>query len=429
MRLQLDPYVINPRRDSRDDFGRNGWYPYYAGYSARFAERLISGAKLPPGSLIADPWNGSGTTTWAANYSGLDSWGGDLNPVMKVVAKAKLLNSENCLAVSKLAEKIVESANWRSKCHSADPLLCWMSVSAASHLRSIELSIISHVFVDNDFGIDPDERASASEISSFLYLCLFLLARKCANTSKVSNPTWVASRQSDATRMSSKLIGEKFVTIARDLASQVETNSTSNPRIARARFDVSSSISLPLQEDSVDLILTSPPYCTRLDYAVATSVELAVLGKSDDLRYELRRKMMGTTTVPKVYPEAESAWGGSCNKFLGLVKNHQSRASSTYYHKSHLQYFSDLAKSIGEISRVIKPSGLVAIVVQDSFYKEIKNDLAKIVVEMAAIRSLSLVYEKNFEKKISFRSVNRGRAKYGVDNKPFESVLLLRPSN
>ena len=36
------------------------WDPYYAGFSERFAERLIASARLNTASIVSDPWNGSG---------------------------------------------------------------------------------------------------------------------------------------------------------------------------------------------------------------------------------------------------------------------------------------------------------------------------------------------------------------------------------
>ena len=38
--------------------------------------------------MILDPWNGSGTTTYAASQLGYTSRGLDLNPVMNIVARA-----------------------------------------------------------------------------------------------------------------------------------------------------------------------------------------------------------------------------------------------------------------------------------------------------------------------------------------------------
>src|SRR5262249_55396125 len=106
------------------------------------------------------------------------------------------------------------------------------------------------------------------------------------------------------------------------------------------RLEQASSDALPVDDCSVDLILSSPPYCTRIDYAVATMPELGLLGYGSDQGFaELRRRLIGTSTVPKLAPPATPEWGPTCNGFLERVESHPSKASKTYYLKSHLQYF------------------------------------------------------------------------------------------
>jgi hypothetical protein len=43
--------------------------------------------------------------------------------------------------------------------------------------------------------------------------------------------------------------------------------------------------SLPLDAESVDLVITSPPHCARIDYAVKTKFELAVMGVGSKVRF------------------------------------------------------------------------------------------------------------------------------------------------
>lgn len=421
--------IYNPQRNAKEIFGRNRWYPYYAGYSPRFAERVIRDTSLSRNSLVADPWNGSGTTTWAANSLGINSWGGDLNPVMKVVAKAKLLNADNCAAIVTLIEKIAKSSRGKKKgLITSDPLLNWLLPEVVQNFRSLESQIQKHVVPVAIREHCPLSIASASEISSFLYLCLFLLARRHVADRATSNPTWIKHHRGDIRDAGASSLGDSFLDIARDLLLHIEEDPrVSESSVASAEITVSSSTHLPLRSSSVDLVLTSPPYCTRLDYAVATSVELAVLGETSAQVYELRKTLMGTTTVPKAAGMIDPAWGRTCLSFLDKVRNHQSQASSGYYYKSHLQYFSDLHKSMVEISRVLRRNGSAVIVVQDSQYKELRNDLAAVVCEMADAVSLSLEKRSDFSKKLSLRSMHPGRANYGHKASPTESVLVFKP--
>jgi hypothetical protein len=90
-------------------------------------------------------------------------------------------------------------------------------------------------------------------------------------------------------------------------------------------------------------------------------------------------------------------WGKTCNTFLTELRNHRSKASSGYYLKTHLDYYYKLYRSLGAIASALKNEGLAILVVQDSHYKEIHNDLPAIVTEMAATYSLNLIRRDDFK--------------------------------
>ena len=136
--------------------------------------------------------------------------------------------------------------------------------------------------------------------------------------------------------------------------------------------------------DSVDLILTSPPYCTRIDYTAATRIELAVIQPlTTQAPEQLRRQMTGSTRVPDHAINPRQHWGSTCVAFLDAVKKHHSKASDGYYHKTHLDYFDKMDRSIANCAGALRESGGAILVVQDSYYKDLHNDLPTILSEMA----------------------------------------------
>ena len=111
---------------------------------------------------------------------------------------------------------------------------------------------------------------------------------------------------------------------------------------------------------------------------------------------------------------------------LDSVESHQSKASKSYYLKTFLQYFSDLHKSLTEINRVLKRSGRVVIVVQDSYYKEIHVDLALVVTEMGELANWQLIDRLDFAAPKTMRSVNTKSRKYNSKIEGVESVLCFQ---
>jgi tRNA G10 N-methylase Trm11 len=156
---------------------------------------------------------------------------------------------------------------------------------------------------------------------------------------------------------------------------------------------------IPLKNNSVDFIITSPPYLTRIDYAVSTHPELSVFGNSELLTY-LRHNTMGAPVITKGPKHQLSHWGDICNKTLNLIAEHPTKAARSYYWKNIVQYFMDMDLALEEIKRVLKPGGQALIVVQSSYFKDIEISLGDIYTEMGQ--------NKGFTSEIAFREEVKG---------------------
>jgi hypothetical protein len=92
--------------------------------------------------------------------------------------------------------------------------------------------------------------------------------------------------------------------------------------------------------------------------------------------------------------------------------------------KTLIQYFDGMCKSLGEIDRVLARKGEAFFVIQDSYYKEIHMDLAKILTEMAANVGWRCDSRLDFESTRTMVGVNRGARLYNNPPKPaLETVL------
>ncbi len=138
----LKARIQNPKRRATPRASRELWYPYYAGFSEEFAQSLIASWGLKPGATIADPWNGSGTTTAAALNCGYASWGFDLNPAMVVVSKARLLSTRETPSLLPIARDIATKAQLGpNELSPEDPLLSWFAPRSAVSIRNLECAL------------------------------------------------------------------------------------------------------------------------------------------------------------------------------------------------------------------------------------------------------------------------------------------------
>lgn len=421
--------IKNPKRTGADTkSGRASWYPYYAGFSPDFAQGLLSSAKLTGDATVLDPWNGGGTTTASASVLGIGSIGSDLNPVMIIAAKAYMLNPRGRNSLQPLANDICTKAI-RSKqpLATSEPLLTWFSDASALFIRRLEraiqhLLVIEGAYLHLDNGRAVEE---LSDIASFFFVALFRTTRQLLKSFYSSNPTWLKKPKEDMPKITidSAVITSMFKAEVGSMSDFIGS-SDAGAYEAKSSLFVSPSEQLPVESESADFILTSPPYCTRIDYAIATMAELSVLGIDLGKDFKaLRKSLTGTSAISNKNITVKKEWGPECNRFIEQVESHTSVSSISYYKKNHLQYFDSIFCSISEIERVMKPSTLCSVVIQDSYYKDVHNDVPKIFSEMAKSYGLSIVRQDDFRMNQTMAGINPEVRKYRKQVDAKESVL------
>ncbi|MFC5921896.1 hypothetical protein [Micromonospora vulcania] len=349
--------------------------------------------------MVLDPWNGSGTTTLAAQMAGMPSVGVDLNPVANIVAHLRANIAPASLLTSPPNADI---------CAEDDPLLAWFSPPTASRLRSWSSLATS----------------SPRGVRALALVALFRVVRELTRSFQGSNPTWVRRTSPDRPQVAieSEELDALLLKEQRDISKRLE----SHMRVGVRPIVVNSSAkALPIASDSIDLVLTSPPYLTRIDYAVAYARELAVLGTDILANRSLREHLMGTTLIRPVDARLGAIYGPTANQLVKAISEHQSKASRGYYLKQACQYLNDLVDSLDEISRVCKKGAVAIFVVQDSYYKDAPIRLADICEEEANLRGWTTTEKRPFEVSRTLTSLNKA-AKLYPKGKVSETVLTLK---
>lgn len=418
--------ITSPKRNLPTQTGWEGFFPYYAGYPESFANNILKSAGLNSRSIILDPWNGSGTTIYASRELGFSAIGLDINPVMIVVARARLLAASEADSLVPLSKAIIARSRRTAGTSATEPLGAWFTYDTARKIRAIERSIraylVGQLTVHND-GVDINHLSS---IASALYVGLFSVIRKFAASFQSSNPTWMRAARSEGQLIAipPKTIESEFLARVGSMADALASrpHSPLDHQTAEARLADSTSLELPC--GSIDFVLTSPPYCTRIDYATATRIEFAILSGLVAVDVpNLSRKMMGSIRVPAKKLTVDPTWGDTCGKLLGAIKAHPSKASAGYYLSTHLDYFQKLGASVHQISRSLKEGGKAVLVVQDSFYKDLHNDLPTIVSEIGESRGLKLRRREDFLLRRSMSDIHPHSRNYPRQHGATESVL------
>jgi hypothetical protein len=404
--------------------GRSTWYRYYAGYSLDFARDAAESLDLSADRRALDPWSGSGTTVLAFAESGISCIGIDANPALVIVGRGRLLPASVRQSLDPIANGVLEVAQATEYQLEDDPLETWFVQPTAARLRRIEWAL-QHLLVSHVDYVPmrtSPRMAQLSNLGAFYYVALFEVVRQLVRPFRSSNPTWVKKPSLNARiDQSWDQLGSLFTDTVARLSGGLARSSVAT---ARARVLQGDSTNLQLADGSIDGVLGSPPYCTRIDYIVSTLPELAVLGMTvPDVR-SLRDLMIGTPTIHSSDRDIPAAWGPTATKAMKAIAIHPSRASSSYYRATYWQYFDKLARSIVEIRRVLCSGGKAILVVQDSHYKELRIDLARIVSEMGSAVGLEESSRSEFLGRSTWTTLNPNAARL-AGSSPVESVLVL----
>ncbi|MDH4602816.1 DNA methyltransferase [Pseudomonas syringae] len=316
--------ICPPKQKSSAKSGFEAFYSYYAGFPESFAQPLIASAGLSRGSVVYDPWNGSGTTTKSAAALGYRSIGLDINPVMVVISKARLLPMSEIPCLLPLAREAIHKSRLYESIDSIDPLTQWFSAESSSHLRKLERAIADLILPSPEEQVEYD--FDMSGIAACLYVALFATGKELSKFFRTSNPTWTRKAKSESEKIviSELEVQREFIAQITRLIKAHSGNMSPEINEGISAIRVGDSV-LSDPEIQADLILTSPPYCTRIDYTAATCVELALLSELSGIDVlALGRKMLGTPKVTNTILE-ESLLGDLCIDFLHRVKSHTSK--------------------------------------------------------------------------------------------------------
>jgi len=417
---------LDPKRTGTERQGTYGWFPYYAGCAGRFVEQILQAVSNECGCVrVLDPWNGSGTTSLVAHRLGHVPFGFDINPVLSVVSSAKIAHADDALHLAGLARTLSVSHSRVDRAD--DPLRAWLGPTAVAQYRGIEHALIAQ-FATTAEGtpLHPGEDG-LPPLAAFLLLALIRTARSYAGVKQGSNPTWVRpseERRRPGTNLGAKWV-EQVLSMAADLKAAGEKTSWSG------KLGIADARNLPLDDASIDFVLTSPPYCTRIDYIVSASFELAALGvvaKGEEFE-RLRKASMGTPlSRSQELPKVPRTWPTAVKKILSAIREHPSKASHSYYYRTYWQYFEDVMKSLTELHRIVRPGGAAVLVVQSSYYKDIQIDLPELYVACGEAVGFNAEVSSGVEVRRAMSQINPHSRRHQAEKHYREGVVVLERS-
>ena len=380
------------RRGARRDVDL---YYYYAAFDQSFVEQKLRELSLPVGSLVLDPWCGSGTALAAACSHGHRSFGCDINPVSVILSKSRFASVRDVDAVLRVLDRALSSLEKRSEEHRQAAAVLWA-------LRRETLGAKT----DDVWAATRYDSLSARD--ALLATALFFFARKAAVVARSKNPSW----RKDGTE--AQLSVPELKSCHGKLLQCLEglRRERKEPLQNRTKYRVtqlnneSESIST---EPVADAVITSPPYLTRLDYGVSTGLEWRLLRNDPtaDLM-DWRSRFTGSVLTYRI-ATSTYALPRSVGDLLSAIQRHESKAARTYYFQFFRNYFVGIQNAIGNITDASKLGARGLFVVQDSQFKDINIPLTFLFSQMLENRGWVIDNVEPFSISPTFYKINSKR--------------------
>ena len=224
-------------------YATHGLFPYRGKFHPQLIKGILNILKIQPGEVILDPMCGSGTLNVEASIIGIDSIGIEKSPFCVLMSKVKY-------EALKISESLLSSLNKNSE---------------SSHKALIKSKKLPKEYAF-DNGFEPEKA-----ITLLAFLDAMGYSRRCSKSIDVLFPSVLK-----------RYIGQ--------INSFIQTRDKLNLNIGNARFEIGDARNLPVEDNSIDAIITSPPYSFAIDYAENDRPQLEYLDYNVS---ELKDKMIG----------------------------------------------------------------------------------------------------------------------------------------
>ncbi|MCW5590479.1 MAG: DNA modification methylase [Burkholderiales bacterium] len=343
------------------------WFRYSAGFSAEWAEDLIRSHAQGRHIQVLDPFAGSGTTLLAAEAAGVSSVGYESHPFVSRIARAKL--HWNAVTPEGLTDAIVDLVN-RARADkgrsapNASPLLnkCFTNDSLASLIRLRDCFLTS-----------PPRDAPLREL---VWLSLTAILRSCSHVGTAQWQYVLPNKKKASTVEPFQALMMKAADISQDITFAKNSGFSTSAEV----LDQDARLPSSLPPNSIDLIVTSPPYPNNYDYADATRLEMTFWGEIEswgDLQGAVRRHIIRSCSQHSAAerldlddllarPEVAPIRNGLAAVCRELEVVRLTKGGRKTYHTMIAAYFLDLANVFNCLRAVCKKGSRLCFVIGDS---------------------------------------------------------------
>jgi DNA modification methylase len=341
------------------------WFRYTAGFSADWVRKVFN--DFPDAKTVLDPFVGSGTVLVEGDFNNKKTFGVEAHPLVYKVAKAKLnwdINPDDFLESTKQILDAARKISIGKEDLNYPPLInkCYPE-STIERLTRIKKAYLKTNLKDD-----------LKELNWFVLNSIL----------RVSSPVGTAQWQYILPGKSKSKVLEPFTAFenkAYEMYADMKAMQRSVKEKGNSTLIKGDSRTLEgIESNSIDLVITSPPYANNYDYADATRLELSFwreINGWSDLQKSVRKNLIRACTqhVASVKNDVDNIFDSEVlnpiknelrEKFDILAVERLHHGGKKNYHLMALAYFKDLADTFVALRRVCKEDSNICFVIGDS---------------------------------------------------------------
>ena len=384
------------------------WFKYKEGFSSSLVKYFLEEYSSTPGTLL-DPFAGAGTTLFAGQTLGWKTCGIELLPVGSFVMHTR----DQIQSVDIKELENISRTMWKKIHAIKKPGLHINHISITKDAFPEETEALLNKYLTYCSKIKTEALKALLQFVAFSVLEEISFTRKDGqylrwdyrSKRKLSGKAF----DKGTIKPFQEAVDKKLSQIIEDLKPSAEQFLFPEPELGpeaplkdTAPVDIITGSCLDelpkLKDESVDFIITSPPYCNRYDYTRTYALELVFLGYESDQVRNLRQTLLSCTVENKEkieYLREAYALSGRSDAFEKVLSVYNGTAAMTEVNavldelnqlgkmnNSNIprmvkNYFLELCFTIYEMARVTKSGGYCVMVNDNVRYggQEIPVDL------------------------------------------------------
>lgn len=359
------------------------WYPFVEGYSKEFIQSIVN-EQHEKVECCLEPFSGSGTTALELQKLGIKCISFEVNPFMYMLAKVKL---EKKYTVDKAKYYFTKIKQRRCK---------FKNIELSQEFPTLhENDKVKKWNYDVEVGLAVEKLKKAiSRIDDEIYRDLFTIVLasillevsnlyrngKCLSYKR----GWENIRYSEKTVFS--FFDRRFEEVFLDDIAKVQGKTAINNKLFLYNLDSRVAIENNVEDESIDLVITSPPYLNSRDYTDTYMLELKTLDFTKSLNEisDLRQCTL-RSHVQIRWEDNSELQIERLNKLLEQMSTFVD--TNNTWNKSIVDmirlYFVDINIIFEQLYRKLKTGGKIYFNVSNSAYFNILIDTIEIVCDIA----------------------------------------------